>query len=120
MQPTEQDTFSSKGYYLACDEARYPTYRQLGILWAKALHRRVLVFHLLRWAARSIGFGGEVVNRINGRSAVLNYDKVREAIVPSWAASSDKASRQLGFRPVTPFPERMEPTAQWFIDNNWL
>ena len=50
----------------------------------------------LAWCVAGIG---ERVARLQGKPRWLNYDKIREALAPSWACSCEAAKRDLGFEP---------------------
>ena len=47
----------------------------------------------------------------------LLYD---EALVRSWACTSEKARKQLGFAPSQPLDVRLRDTAQWYEEHGWL
>lgn len=112
--------YSPSGYYLACDDREHPTYWQFGKLVGRALDRRVFVWPLWRWVGRVVGLAAETLFPPDGKSNMLSLDKVREATVRSWACSSEKARRQLGFAPAQPLETRLRETAQWLRDNKWL
>lgn len=120
LAATPEGEYSPRGYYQACDDAEFPDYREFGQRIAAALDRRVLVWPLWRWVGRGVGLTVENASRLVGRSSFLTLDKVREATVPSWASSSEKARQQLGFLPPKPLDSRLRETAEWFRDHGWL
>ena len=120
LQPLPYGEHSPQGYYFACDDSEYPNYWEFGQRVAKALDRRVFVWPLWRWVGLTLGFIIQTGFRLRGRSSVVNVDKVREAIVRSWACSGEKARRQLGFAPSQPLDVRLKETAQWFVENAWI
>lgn len=108
--------YSAQGYYFACDDSEYPDYRQLGKRIAKALDRNVFVWPLWRWVGKTLGRSCELANRIQGRSSLLNLDKVIEGTVPSWACSAAKARQQFGFLPRK-IDDALQTTADWYVQS---
>ena len=99
----------------------YPDYAQLGRLTAEVLGRRhVFLLNLaepIPWIAA--GFN-ELLCHWRGRSHILNLDKIREAIVPSWASSPAAVQEDLGFTPPYSLRERLQETVAWYRDHHWL
>ena len=62
----------------------------------------------------------ELAGRLTGTAQPLNLDKIREALVQSWACSGAAAARDLGLQPAKPLAERLQTTAQWYLDQNWI
>ncbi len=123
VQPTRGKTPTSQqasGYYFACD-AEYPDYADLGGLIGRALGRRhVFLWHLadpFPWLVAGVF---EAVSRIRQRADIINWDKMREAHVQSWASSPLAAERDLGFRPARSLEQRIQETADWYRQNRWL
>lgn len=108
------------GIYHACVD-EYPDCWELGHMLAEALDRRFVVcmplprpFHLV------IGGLSQFGGRLAGRPVTLSVDKMREAAVPSWAVSCEKAHKLLGFSPAKPLIERLRQTAAWYREARWL
>lgn len=110
----------ASGCYFACD-AEYPDYADLGGLIGRALGRRhVFLWHLadpFPWLVAGVF---EAVSRIRQRADIINWDKMREAHVSSWASSPLAAEQDLGFRPARPLTQRIQETADWYLQNRWL
>jgi dihydroflavonol-4-reductase len=96
---------------------QYPTYVQLGDMLARELlaGRRHLTLRLPSPLIWLLGAVNEAVCRLRQRPDIFNLDKVREALVPSWACSAEKTTRQLGFTPSAPLPQQLEETARWWL-----
>lgn len=112
--------YSSEGYYFACDDSAFPNYREFGQMVAKSIDRAVLVWPLWRWVGRLAGHSVQGINRLRGRSSMLNADKIREATVRSWASSCEKARHQLGFAPAQSLETRLRQTGDWYAEHGWL
>ncbi|MHB1033983.1 MAG: NAD-dependent epimerase/dehydratase family protein [Pirellulales bacterium] len=119
-QGAEATAPSSRGYYFAaCGE--HPTYGDLGRLIGKAAGRRfVLVVRMpevVTWAAAG---ATELVSRILRRPNIFCIDKAREATAGSWACSSERIGRELGFTPGATLLERFQQTIAWYYREGWL
>ena len=119
LEPTHGD-YSAKGIYFAVDDARHPSYKELGHEIAKSLDRGVFVLPMTQQFGGWMGHTLHAVSRLSGKPCILDADKVREAIAPSWASSGLKAREQLGFQVAKPLNDRLRETGQWFIENNWI
>ncbi len=107
------------GCYLA-DCGERPALGELGRMIARAVDRRVLVWHLAMpwvWTAASVV---EAVSRARGRMQPLNLDKIREVTAGDWVCSGRKAAEELGFQVATPLEERVRQTAAWYRQEGWL
>jgi dihydroflavonol-4-reductase len=106
-------------YFAAAPE--YPTWSEIGRILRPLLDRPyALIVHLPGPLAWSIATVNEVVGRLRGKALWLNYDKIREALVPSWACSGAAAERDLGFTPEKPLAERFAETVAWYKSHGWL
>lgn len=112
--------YSSRGYYLACDDRDHPTYWQFGQRIAAALGHGVFVWPLWRWVGRTVGLVSQTVLRPTANGNLLTLDKVREATAWSWACCAAKARDDLGFAPRLSLDERLRDTAKWFREHRWL
>jgi nucleoside-diphosphate-sugar epimerase len=67
-----------------------------------------------------IGLASEVVSRFNGRPALANRQKVREAAQRYWLCDLDKIENDLCFRAEYPLKKGLEITWQWYRKKRWL
>ncbi|TWU45572.1 3 beta-hydroxysteroid dehydrogenase/Delta 5--_4-isomerase [Novipirellula aureliae] len=111
------DGHSANGIYFVCDDREFPTYRQLGKQIAAAVGVRILVWPIWRWVGKLSASVIEQVNQKRGKSSLISRDKVREAVVKSWACSSQKARDDLGFAPDRTFEQNIARDMPWYIDN---
>ncbi len=106
-------------YFIAGDER--PSYRSLGEVVAHAMDQpgpRVL--NVPRFAARWAATISQGVARLRDRSTVLNRDKILEAHSGHWICHSEKAARELGWRPSQGLDLHMRDTARWYQARGWL
>ncbi|MDX1944533.1 MAG: NAD-dependent epimerase/dehydratase family protein, partial [Pirellulaceae bacterium] len=109
-----------KGIYFAA-APEYPTYAELGRIVRPMLRRPFALMLPLpgpfAWCVAGIG---ELRGRISGRADDINFDKMREALVSSWACSGEAARRELDFVPPLPLAERLRETIEWYRREGWL
>jgi nucleoside-diphosphate-sugar epimerase len=116
--PIDSAKNPGQGVYFAVDR-EHPDYAAFGRLLAESLEcRNVIVWRfpgLIPWilAAANQGWG-----YLRGKVDDFNIDKIREARAPSWACSSEKAERELGYHPAAPLTTRLHETVQWYVQHN--
>ena len=100
-------------YFMAADD--YPTYAELGQAMAIALgKKRATIVRLPKSLVKLVGLCGDVIGRIRQRPALVNSDKITEALAGSWMCSSAKARTHLGWSPAAALASRLRETAQWY------
>jgi hypothetical protein len=88
---------------------------------AQLLNRRhVRVLHLPQPFPWFAGLVGELIGRWRGWPAAVTRDKIREAIVPSWASSPDAAREDLAVAVAANLYERLCQTVHWYRARRWL
>lgn len=109
-----------QGIYYVGDHYQ-PSYAELGRMIGKAMGlraTRVLPIPMpALWAVSAVN---QWVSKLRGRPHILNLDKTREAAAGCWTCDPSKLREQLGFQPVFSLQERLNQTAQWYLDNGWL
>jgi len=118
--PAHENGHRGKGRYYAV-APEHPTYAELGRLVRPMLGRSYApIVPLPAPLAYSLGGLNEFVGRLRGRAEDLCIDKIRDALVPSWACSGESARRDMGFLPARPLAERLRETINWCLANNAL
>ena len=56
----------------------------------------------------------------SGRRSVVSADKLAEFLAPSWAASVEKAERELAWRASRDLASGLDATAAWYRAEGWL
>lgn len=120
LPATEGDaTQPGTGVYFA-SHGSATSYRDLGSLIARAMNRRVVPVPLFPPVAWSAAAASQLWSQVRRRPDGLNIDKVREAVQASWAISSEKAKRQLSWKPRASLEERLHDTVQWYEAHKWI
>lgn len=105
-------------YYSAADEM--PSYWELGQMIGRALGRkRVWCIPTPKFSILATGLLNSTINRFFGGKNFLNFDKAREAVAGSWTCSNVKL-KQLGWQPQTSLQQRLQETAEWYRQHQWL
>jgi nucleoside-diphosphate-sugar epimerase len=111
---------AGQGRYFAT-ASEYPTWAEMGRMVRPMLRRPyallIPVPSPLAWCLAGFNEG---LGQMSGKARWLNYDKIREALVTSWACSGEAAKRELGFTPPKPLAERFEETIAWYRQEGWL
>jgi dihydroflavonol-4-reductase len=104
-----------QGIYFGVSPERL-RYAELGNVLGAVFHPRgrVLTLNLPPAVAWTVGGASQWWAGLRGKSDLLNLDKIREAMVPSWGCSSEKIEQQLGFRPAQPLTLQLQETARWY------
>ncbi len=100
-------------------DGEFYSWADVGAVIAAHLGRRVRPVRVPRWIVRLAGEYGELAGRFGGRPPVINRDKVRDILQPSWTCSIEKA-RNLEYRPCVCLEDGMLRTARWYQDAGWL
>lgn len=107
------DESGPSGIYFCSDGVDY-TWEALGRGAMAALGKRgtvVPVPEIITWIAAG---ASSAAARLTGRPAILSLDKMMEIREPAWTCSSEKARRELGWKPAVPFVEGMRDSVRWF------
>ncbi len=113
--PANDHQARGAGRYFAV-APEYPTYAEVGLILRPMLGRkRAPVLSVPGPLAYCVGGLNELVSRLRGRPAELCVDKIRDALVPSWACSGDAARRDLGFLPLKSLSERFQETVNGYL-----
>jgi nucleoside-diphosphate-sugar epimerase len=106
-------------YFATRDE--FPTYHQFGWLIAQALGRRwFLPLPLTPPIPFLVGSVSQLAARMQGKAALVNLDKIREATVTSWACSPAKSQTQFRLTPQVPLLDQLRQTVSWYRAQKWL
>jgi len=113
-EPEQDSTMSGRGIYFGV-APEHLRYAELGTIFASVLvpQGRVLTLNIPPAAAWLVGGLSQTAAQLRGKSDLLNIDKIREALVPSWACSAAKVQQQLGFRPSKTLTQQLQETARW-------
>lgn len=104
--------------YFGCTLA--VTYADLAQAIARAMNKRTLRITLPEAVLTPIALGAKVQERLTGRPALLNEQRVLDLRHPYWLCSGEKARQELGFRPRYNLERAILETADWYRNNGWL
>ncbi|RMG57392.1 MAG: NAD-dependent epimerase/dehydratase family protein [Deltaproteobacteria bacterium] len=71
-------------------------------------------------AGRVAGRVGDILSRFLGKPALVNSDKVKEALAEGWVCDSGKIERELGFTPRIDISRGLRETWEWYLQEGWL
>lgn len=116
----ETDESAAAGCYFACSD-QHPTYSELGRLAADAAGRRHLfLLHMAEPLTWLVAGAAELVARLTRQPIIVNLDKMRESIQPSWAASPRGIRAELGFAEPYSLRQRICQTVAWYREQGWI
>jgi nucleoside-diphosphate-sugar epimerase len=58
--------------------------------------------------------------RLTGRPALLNGQRIKDMRQPYWLCSGEKARTELGFEPLTDLDTAVRETVDWYQEQGWL
>ncbi len=121
LSPDHESGEAGRGIYFGVVN-EYPTYAEMGRILGSGVipGKWMLVLRVPHIAAWTIGASSELVGHLRRRAHLLNRDKVREGMVPSWACSGEKAAQGLRFQPALPLRERLLATGSWYREHGWV
>lgn len=109
-----------QGVYFAA-AAEHPSYAEFGSMTRPMLRRPYMpVVACPAPVSMMLASINETFSWMRGRPDVFNRDKIREALVESWACSPEKTRRQLGFEPAANLEQRIRDVIAWYQKAGWL
>ncbi len=87
--------------YIVTDGHAYST-RQLYELICRALGKRVSGWHVPLWTLQAMGRAGDAIGRVRGKRFIFDSDALEKLTGSAWY-SSEKITRELGYRPSVSF-----------------
>jgi nucleoside-diphosphate-sugar epimerase len=98
--------------YIVTDGRAYST-RELYELICRALGKPIPRWHVPLWALKTFGKVGDTIGKISGKRFLFGSDALDKLIGSAWY-SSEKISRQLGYRPSITFPDALPELIAWY------
>jgi len=96
------------------------TYTKVGRMVARVMDKWTLRVTVPLVALEPIVLVAKVQERLTGRPALLNEQRVLNMRQPYLLCSGEKAQRELGFRPKHDMEAALSETAAWYCDHGWL
>lgn len=87
---------------------------------ASAMGVKVYKIRLPKSFLSTVGFFGEGISKIRGKSTMLNRDKMKELMYADWVCDITKAKNDLCFKPKVGIKEGIKWTVDWYRIHKWL
>ena len=84
------------------------------------MEKKTITIRTPFWLLHAVSWVGRAVAQVTGKPALLNADKVREMVQPSWMCSNQSAKQMLGFAPQYSLAQGVRQTGRWYRENGWL
>jgi nucleoside-diphosphate-sugar epimerase len=81
---------------------------------------KTVTIKIPKMAAYLIGLVSELGSLFTSRPALMNRQKIREAVQQYWICDLDKIEKDFGFKSVFPLQQGLSSTWRWYRDNGWL
>jgi nucleoside-diphosphate-sugar epimerase len=98
--------------YIVTDGRPYST-RELYELICRALGKSIPHWHVPLWTLKALGTAGDAIGQVSGRRFLFDSDALDKLIGSAWY-SSDKLSRELGYRPSVTFEDALPELIAWY------
>ncbi len=102
--------------YIVTDGKPY-SIRELYELICRALGKPVPGWHVPLWTLKALGRTGDVIGRIRGKRFLFDSDALDKLVGSAWY-SSEKISRELGYRPTITLEDAMPEMIAWHRKGN--
>jgi len=96
------------------------TYTEVGRIVARVMDKRTLRVTVPLAALTPIVMVAKIQERLTGKPALLNEQRVLNMRQPYLLCSGDKAQRELGFAPRYDLEGAIHETASWYREHGWL
>jgi dihydroflavonol-4-reductase len=113
----ESETAVGQTYFAT---AYATTYTEVGRIVARVMDKRTLRVTVPLAALTPIVLVAKAQERLTGKPALLNEQRVLNMRQPYLLCSGDKARRQLGFAPKYDLVTAVQETAAWYREHGWL
>jgi dihydroflavonol-4-reductase len=105
--------------FFIADDGEY-TWDQFAELVEAAMGRRTVRIQVPEWFVDGLAFVSESAKPFFKDPPLFDKHKLLEARQRRWVVSTAKASRLLGFKPVSTTAEALAETGRWYKDNGWI
>jgi dihydroflavonol-4-reductase len=96
------------------------TYNEVGRILARVMDKWTLRVTVPLVALGPIVLWAKVQERLTGKPALLNEQRLLNMRQPYLICSGEKARRELGFAPKYDLETAVEETASWYKEHDWL
>ena len=96
------------------------TYTEVGRMVARVMRKHTLRVTVPLLALEPIVLAAKIQERLTGKPALLNEQRVLNMRQQYLLVSGEKAQRELGFAPKHDLETALEETAAWYREHGWL
>jgi nucleoside-diphosphate-sugar epimerase len=114
----ESPKSSGQMYYV--DDGRIYTWQELSGGIQKAIGKFAVPVFVPEILITAAAYAGDLFAAFSKKPALLNRQKIVELKQKSWATSSEKIRKDLGFVPAYDLDKGCAETAQWYREHSWL
>jgi len=97
--------------YIVTDGRAYST-RELYERICRSLEKEIPAWHVPVWTLKALGGLGDAIGRVLGRRFMFDSDALDKLIGSAWY-SSEKISRELGYKPARSFEDALPEMIAW-------
>jgi nucleoside-diphosphate-sugar epimerase len=98
--------------YIVTDGRAYST-RELYTMICRGLGKEIPAWHVPVWALKALGSVGDAIGMVLRKRFMFDSDALDKLIGSAWY-SSEKISRELGYRPTVTFEEALPALVAWY------
>ena len=113
----EQKNLKQKTYYLCGDETI--SWNNFATQIKQSMEKNVLKIKLPEFAAYPVAVVSELISRISGKPALINFQKIIEMKQSYWLCSN-RLIKSLGWAPEFNLKNGILLTLEWYQKKNWL
>ena len=96
------------------------TYTEVGRIVARVMEKRTLRVTVPLLALEPIVLWAKIQERLTGKPALLNEQRVLNMRQQYLLCSGEKARQELGFAPKSDLETAVAETAAWYREHGWL
>ncbi len=105
--------------YFITDEGDY-TWDQFSSMISYKLNKKPIKIKIPNWIVLIFASINEVYSKIFKKAVLLNREKIKEMKQKRWVVSSQKATNELGYKPIITTKQAIAITVEWYKKNEWL
>jgi nucleoside-diphosphate-sugar epimerase len=79
----------------------------------KGLGREIPAWHVPVWVLKALAVAGDAIGKVLGKRFMFDSDALEKLTGSAWY-SSEKISRELGYKPVRRFEEALSEMIAWY------
>jgi len=110
----------SQGVYFLCDGEEYSYQRFCDALAAALGKGPPRIIPVPEVASYAAVLGARVQAALRGSVAMITLDKLRELRCEAWTCNSNRARKEIEYRPSVPLDSGLRQTIDWYRQEGWI